>query len=101
MELYSAAGLINGVVALSFGLLVISKNWRERSNQIFFFMTIFLAVWSLGYWQWLKVVSDKDEAFYWVRLLSFGSLFIPLLFYQWVLNLFKLRNLINSTLLFL
>ena len=84
MELFSAAGLINGVVSISFGFLVAFKNLRERANQIFFLMTISLAVWSLGYWQWLTITDNYDLALFWVRVLSVGSLFIPVLFFHWV-----------------
>lgn len=84
MELFAAAGLINGVVAISFGLLVAFKNLRERANQIFFLMTVSLAIWSLGYWRWLSIIDNYDLAFFWVRILSLGSLFIPVLFLHWV-----------------
>jgi len=97
MNIFAISGLINGIVATSFGLLVISKNWRERSNQIYFLMTAALAVWSFGYWQW-QVATDYQTALFWVRTLSVGSLFIPVLFFHWVTFFFD-RKKINSVIL--
>ena len=97
MEIFAVSGLINGIVATAFGILVIGKNWYERSNQIYFLMTISLAIWSFSYWQWL--LSDEYVvAFFWVRLLSIGSLFIPILFFHWVILIIG-KNKINRTVL--
>lgn len=94
MELFAVSGLINGFIAISFGILVIAKNWRERANQLFFLMTISLAVWSLGYWQWLSA-NEYDKALLWVRVLSIGSLFIPVFFFHWVITFLK-RDGVNK-----
>jgi hypothetical protein len=80
VNIFAIGALINAIVATSFGLLVISKNWRDRSNQIYLLMTLALAVWSFGYWQW-QISVDYTTALFWVRLLSVGSLFIPVLFF--------------------
>ncbi len=85
MELFAASGLINAITAISFGILVISKNWRERANQLFFLMTLALAIWGFGYWKWLSSV-DHDTALVWLRILSVGSLFIPTFFFHWVVS---------------
>ena len=99
MEIFATSGLINGIVSSAFGILIIGKNWRERANQIYFLMTISLAVWSFSYWQWL-LSSEYDMAFFWIRLLSFGSLFIPVLFFHWVTLLLDKRS-INSIILYI
>jgi signal transduction histidine kinase len=88
MGLFAASGLINGLIAISFGILVIAKNWRERANQLFFLMTISLAIWSLSYWQWLSA-NEYNAALFWVRILSLGSLFIPVFFFHWVITFLK------------
>lgn len=85
MELFAASGLINAITAISFGMLVILKNWRERSNQLFFLMTLALAIWGFGYWEWLST-TDYDAAIVWVKILSVGSLFIPTFFFHWVVS---------------
>jgi len=60
MNIFAISGLVNGIVAITFGILVISKNCRDRANQIFFFMTLSLAVWAFSYWQWLLSTNYDD-----------------------------------------
>ena len=99
-NIFAISALINGIVSITFGILVISKNWRDRMNQIFFFMTISFAVWSFSYWQW-QLSTDYDTAMMWVRILSIGSLFIPILFYHWVIKLVNANTAVNKILLWL
>lgn len=87
VEILSISGLASALIAVSFGVLVIVKNWRENSNRLFFLMTLALAVWGFSYWKWLS--SDTyDQALFWVRLLSVGSVFIPVFFFHWTTVLF-------------
>jgi len=85
MEIFAISGLVNGSVAVGFGLLVILKNWRNRVNQLYFLMTISLAIWSFYYWLWLSS-TDYDTALNYVQLLSAGSLFIPVFFFHWIVT---------------
>lgn len=89
MHLFAYSGLINGLFALGFGILIISKNYRNRFNQLFFLMTLAIALWSFSYWQWL-LSSDETIALLWVRVLSIGSLFIPVFYFHWILHLLGL-----------
>jgi len=84
MDIFAISGITNGLVALSFGVLIAFKNWREMANRVFFLMTLSLAVWSFGYWQWL-LAGNADLALFWVRVFSAGSLFIPVFYFHWVL----------------
>ena len=83
LELFAISGLINAMTALMFGGLVIIKNWRERSNRVFFLMTMTLAVWGVGYWQWLSA-TDVNNALLWLYILSISSVLIPVLYFHWV-----------------
>ncbi len=74
------------MVAVSLGVLVAFKNWREPSNRLFFYMITAFAVWSFSYWRWL-LATNADSALYWVHLLSLGSIFIPIFFFHWVVHL--------------
>lgn len=84
LQLFATSGLINAVIAATFGLLVISKNWREPSNRLFAFMTTALAVWGFGYWMWLSATTESAASF-WLSILSIGSIFIPVFFFHWVI----------------
>ncbi len=82
-SIFALSGLINGIFASSFGLFVIYKNWRDKINQLFFFMTMAIALWSFSYWQWL-LANEASSALFWTRLLSIGSTFIPVFYFHWV-----------------
>ena len=86
MSIFAFTGLVNGIFALSFGFFLISKSYRDRINQLFFLMTVAIAMWSFGYWQWLSS-TDIGLALFWIRFFSIGSLFIPIFYFHWVLEL--------------
>ncbi len=91
--------MINGILALSFGLVILFKNWRNKANWLFFLMTIAVAVWSFGYWRWYSIYDSGERALFWVRILSIGSLFIPVFYLHWT-SLFlslekRLRHVIH------
>ena len=98
MELFAISGLINALTAVSFGILVVVKNWRTRENQVFFLMTASLAIWGFSYWQWLQS-TEYGSALLWVRILAVGSVFIPTFFLDWVTLLLKkpkeIRNFVT------
>jgi signal transduction histidine kinase len=98
VNIFAIFALVNGIVSVTFGVLVVSKNWRDRMNQVFFLMTIALAVWAFSYWRW-QLATEYSTALLWVRLLSVGSLYIPVLFYHWVIILIEARSLINRIVL--
>lgn len=86
VEIFAVSGLINALIAISLGFLVIFKNWRDKGNQLFFLMTASLALWGFGYWKWLESLTSSD-ALFWVKVFSIGSLFIPVFFFHWVLEI--------------
>ena len=90
MQIFALSGLINGICALCFGLLIIAKNWRGRMNQLFFMMCLSVAIWAFSYWRWLSA-TDFDAALFWVRMLSIGSLFIPIFYFHWCTTLLKIN----------
>lgn len=92
-QLFAISGVINALVAIGFGFLVILKNWREKVNWLFFLMTVSLFVWGAGYWQW-QLADNYTDALFWIRVLSIGSLFIPIFFFHWIT---KFLNKTNST----
>lgn len=94
-EIVSLTGLINGIFAISFGSIVLFKNYRERLNQLFFLLTLAVALWSFSYWQWLQQGS-YGPALMWVRLLSIGSLFIPIFFFHWVSTLLNWQGFTSA-----
>jgi signal transduction histidine kinase len=85
MKFFALSGLINAIAALGFGLIIFSKDRRSRNSQLFFVLTLCVALWSAAYWRWLSSTSEAP-ALLWVRILTVASFFIPVLYYHWVLD---------------
>ncbi len=91
MNFYALAGLINWISATIFGVLVFFKGPKKRVNQVFGLMTLSIAIWSFSYWNWLMVINKKD-AFFWIKILNIGSIFIPVFYLHWILLLLKIEK---------
>jgi hypothetical protein len=95
MEVFALSGLINGIFAMGFGALIIFKDRRNRLNQLFFLMTLAIALWAFGYWQWLSS-TEGVPALFWVKVLSIGSIFIPVFYFHWItffLDIYKQKRI--------
>ena len=99
MSIYTFSAFLNGLSAIIFGLVVFLKNPKQLVNKLFGFMTLSLAVWSFSYSFW-QLSHNYQVAFFWVRILSIGSLFIPIFFVHWIFVLFKLDKKKKNVLVF-
>jgi signal transduction histidine kinase len=91
-EILSIDGLINGFFALIFGFIVLYKNFKNKSHQTLFLLTLATAFWSFGYWKWLSIYNNESQALFWARFLSIGSIFIPVFYFHWILSLLEIKN---------
>lgn len=83
MKIFAISALINCVVAIGFAVFVISRNWRIKSNRLYFLLGCSVSFWSFGYWQW-QLSSNYSSALFWVRILSIGSTMIPVFYFHWI-----------------
>lgn len=83
MKIFALSALVNCIAALSFAIFVISRNWRIKSNRLYFLLGCSVSFWSFGYWQW-QLTSSYDLALFWVRILSIGSTMIPVFYFHWI-----------------
>lgn len=90
--LLSIDGLITGAVGFIFGLLVLVKNPKNPINRTLFLLTLATSFWALSYWQWLSITENKELALFWIRMLSAGSLFIPVFYFHWIVLLLELNK---------
>jgi signal transduction histidine kinase len=88
IDIFAISGLVNAFVSIGFGLSVAYKNSQERQARIFILMTIALFFWGVSYWQWLSS-SGHWTSLLWIRLVAVSSLFIPVLFFHWVVIFLK------------
>lgn len=91
MNFFAYSALLNAFIAGLLGFLIILKNRKELINRLFFSMSISVVFWSLSYWQWM-FSSEAVSALFWSRLLTVGSLFIPIFYFHWVLTFVGLNK---------
>ena len=91
MQIFAISGLINAISALGLGFFVILKDQKRQTNRLFFLMTLALSIWAFAYWRWLSS-ADHQTALMWVKILSTGSLFIPVFYFHWVVSVLDLQK---------
>ncbi|NVM52549.1 MAG: hypothetical protein HWN66_02515, partial [Candidatus Helarchaeota archaeon] len=85
MNLFAVSSLVTATVSVSSGLFVYLKNRKRFLNKIFALLMFSIAVWSFGLAN-LTVAPNELKGLFWDRFLYFGSLFIPPLFFHFVLT---------------
>lgn len=87
MNFFIFSALLNAFVSGLLGIIVFLKNRKELINKLFLGLSISVVFWSLSYWQWMASMSsnNSETALFWVRMLSIGSLFIPVFYFHWIL----------------
>ena len=77
LSFYIISHFAVGITAIILGALVLFKDRKNKTNILFFLMSVSVAVWSFSYSVWL--LSDNyDSALFWARALNFGAIFIPI-----------------------
>lgn len=87
-DIFALSGVFNAAFAAILGLFVFVKNSKKRNNQIFFVMSLFIVIWSLGYAVFL-FADTEHVAWIGIRTLVAGSTFIPVLYLHWTMNLLE------------
>ena len=82
-ELFAISGFINFVVSLVISIFVFVKK-KTYSNIVFSALTFSTAFWSFGYWRWLSQSTDYTVVIFWLKFLTVGSIWIPILFVHWI-----------------
>lgn len=77
------------ILSLLFGVFVYFKNRKALLNRIWFTMSLAVSLWSLGLFQ---VITSQDlkSAFFWQSILDVSAIFIPTLFFHFVLSFLDL-----------
>lgn len=92
--------LINLIISLIFGIIVIFKNKKSRLHQVLFLFIVSLSIWQLGYWQWASEYENYDKAIFWLRILSFGSSWIPIIYFHWISLFLEKANKFKKVIIF-
>ncbi|MCX6784684.1 MAG: hypothetical protein NTV81_01965, partial [Candidatus Komeilibacteria bacterium] len=87
-DVFATSGLINFIVSIFISILVFIRR-RNSSNLVFSILALVTGFWSFGYWLWLSEYVSQDNAIFWLKFLTFGSIWIPILFLHWISLLLK------------
>jgi len=99
MDFYIISSFLNGIVAILFGWLIFSKNWKNVTNWTFFLMNISVAIWNLAYCVWFSR-TDPVSALYWSKMLNLGATLIPIFYLHWTLSIVNLVKEKKNILIF-
>lgn len=92
MTFYAVAALINAITSLTLGSLIFFKNRKNITNYTFVLLSGAVFFWSIFYFLW-QISTDYNTALLYTRLLSVGSIFIPVFYLHWVLSFLEIKEL--------
>ena len=82
--------IMTTIVALFLGIFVL-LNVRNKMTILFFYMSVFIALWSLFYAIW-AITDSHDNALIYAKILNFFSIFIPVLYFHWICVFLNRKN---------
>lgn len=88
LQLFSWSGLVNGIFSLGFGIFIGFRGLRDRTSRLFLSFTFAIAFWAFSFSRWV-ILADFESALFWGRMLNLGSLWIPILFFNWLDSVFE------------
>lgn len=86
MSFFAFSALINLVTSCLIGIFVFLKNRKGAVNKSYALLSASIAFWSGSYFLW-QIARNLSDAFFWVRMLSIGSIFIPICYLNFILCL--------------
>lgn len=84
MTFWALSALINAISATGFGFFVYINNRKNPVNISWGTFSLTIAFWSYCYFFW-QISTDESHALFWCRILTFGSVFIPVAFLHFLL----------------
>jgi signal transduction histidine kinase len=91
MTLFQASCFITFLISFLFGLFAILQNKKLKLNVVWFFCSLSISIWSLGFF---GVVSAPNYYFAWISqyILDIGGILVPILFLNFILILMKIEK---------
>jgi len=85
LSFFSISGFVNGITFAVLGLLVLLNNPKRKLNRLYALFSFSVVFWAISYgiWNLPQILSAKESALFWTRMLNFGAAFIPILFSHW------------------
>jgi len=92
MTFYAVAALINMITSFILGSFMFFKNRKNTTSYTFILLSAAVCFWSLFYFLWQTCTNYELSLFY-TRMLSVGSVFIPIFYLHWVLSFLGLKDI--------
>ncbi len=81
--LFAITSFLTAAASFLLGIFVVSKNWKNWKNRMWFFTTIAISIWSFSLA--MEVSSPNyNTALFWNKILNIGAIFIPIFFYHFI-----------------
>ena len=93
------ANYITATLSLFLGCFVLFSNSKKEITKVFFFLSLALFIWSIGFSMEL-ISTTKKQAYLWNKILYMGAIFVPVLFFQLTTILLKIQNYFKKHLFF-
>ena len=91
MSLFQISCFVIFLVSFLFGFFTFLNNKKERLNILWFFTSLSIGIWSVGFF---GVVSSPTYLIAWISqyFLDIGGIFIPVLFFNFILHLLRIEK---------
>ena len=86
------------ITSLILGSLIFFKNRKNLTNYTFVLLSFAVFFWSLFYFLW-QISTSHDSALFYTRMLSIGSIFIPIFYLHWVLSFLEIKDVKSKAVL--
>ena len=92
LQFYTISSIINFLTSGFLGVLLLVNSRSVKPNRIFGYFCFSVAFWSLFYAIWTMSESKSLAEFY-LRTCMLGVIFMPTLFFHFVVSFFKIKQL--------
>ena len=100
MHTFALSAVLSFITNLLLGVFVIRKSKGNRANTLWGVFCLFVSAWGLGSF-FATISKDKQEALFLFKLAYVGVIFIPSLYYLFILNYLQLKSRLTLILSFL
>lgn len=90
MSYFALSALINVATSLLLGFFIYTRERANRLNQSYLYYCLAVALWSAAYFYW-QVSRTADDAIFYSKLLTVGSILIPPFYSYFVHQITKIK----------
>ncbi len=90
-NIYAVPPLSASILLFSLGTFVLLNNIKSKTNITFAILNYCTVIWLLGYFV-MYSITDKNIALCCAKILYIGVIFIPFVFYHFIIHFLKIKN---------